>query len=77
MPHYCVQSRTTTGPMQVYWIYADSPMTARALVALNVLGASAARDEKLFNCFEDSTKAPPPGLIYTDVRGTIPVVILG
>jgi hypothetical protein len=77
MPHYCVQSRSTTGPMQTYWIHAESTRSARILVALNVLGASGARNEKLFDCFEDSTKTPPPGLIYTDVRGTIPVMILG
>jgi hypothetical protein len=77
MPYYCVQSRSTTGPMQTYWTYADSPATARALVALNVFGAATARDNKLFDCFEDDTKTPPLGMIYSDIRGPIPVMILG
>jgi hypothetical protein len=76
MPYYCVQSRTTTGRMQTYWIHAESPSIARSLVALNVLGATGARDKKLFDCFEDDTKMPPPDMIYSDVRGPIPIMIL-
>jgi hypothetical protein len=77
MPYYCVQSRSTTGPMQTYWVVAESPKKARELIALNVMGATSARNTKLFDCFEDDTKAPPPGVIYTDTRGAIPVSILG
>jgi hypothetical protein len=76
MPFYCVQSRATTGPMQTYWIHADSPGTARCLVALNVPGAIMARDNKRFDCFEDDTKRPPSGMIYSDVRGPVPIMIL-
>jgi len=77
MPYYCVQSRSNTGAMQTYWIHAESPQTARKLVALNVPWASAARDSKLFDCLEDDTKTPPPGMIYSDTRGPLPILILG
>jgi hypothetical protein len=76
MPYYCVQSRATTGPMQTYWVHATSCKSARALVALNVAGILGARDERRFDCFEDDTKTPPPGMIYSDTRGPIPIMIL-
>jgi hypothetical protein len=76
MPYYCVQSRASTGPMQTYWVHADSPNAARGMVALNVSGANTARDNKLFDCFEDDTKRPPSGMIYSDTRGPIPIMIL-
>ena len=61
--------------MQTYWVHADSCKTARALVALNVPGTQGARDDKLFDCFEDDTKTPPPGMIYSDVRGPVPIMM--
>ena len=76
MPCYCVQSRAKTGPMRTYWLHADSCKTARELVALNVAGTLDARSDKLFDCFEDDTKTPPPGMIYSDSRGPIPIMIL-
>jgi hypothetical protein len=63
--------------MQTYWIQADSAQAARALVALNVSGASNARDKRAFDCFEDDTKAPPAGLIYSDTGGPITISLLG
>jgi hypothetical protein len=51
--------------MQTYWVHS-----------LNIAGTETARDEKLFDCFEDDTKTPPPGMIYSDVRGPIPIMIL-
>jgi hypothetical protein len=62
--------------MQTYWVHSDSCKSARALIALNIAGTETARDEKLFDCFEDDTKTPPPGMIYSDVRGPIPIMIL-
>ena len=76
MPYYCVQSRTVTGPLQSYWLHASCAKLARALVALNVPGTQTAHDAKLFDCFEDDTKAPPPDMIYSDNRGPIPIMIL-
>jgi hypothetical protein len=76
MPYYCGQSRATTGPMQTYWVHADSCKAARALVALNVPDTQAARNDRLFDCFEDDTKTPPPGMIYSDTRGPVPIMIL-
>ena len=66
MPYYCVQSRAQAGPMQTYWVLAESPDDARKLVALNVASAAAAGDETLFDCLVDDTRTPPVGLIYSD-----------
>jgi hypothetical protein len=76
MQYFCVQSRSDVGPMQTYWVIARSEDDARALIALNVVGANKARDGKHFDCFGDDTKTPPPGMIYSDVRGPIPIMIL-
>jgi hypothetical protein len=78
MPHYCVQSRASTGPLQTYWGLAEAPgEAARALVALNVPGASHARDERAFDCIANVTKTPPPGVIYRDIGGPITITVLG
>ena len=66
MPYYCVQSRAKAGPMQTYWVLAESPDEARTLVALNVASAAAARDEALFDCLVDDTRTPPVGMIHSD-----------
>lgn len=63
--------------MRTYWVHAESCTTARALVALNVAGIQGARNDKLFDCFEDDTKTPPPDMIYSDTGSPIPIVILG
>ena len=76
MPCYCVQSRAATGPMRTYWVNAHSCKVARALVALNVAGSQGARDKKLFDCFEDDTRIPPPGMIYSHTHGPIPILIV-
>jgi hypothetical protein len=76
MPYYCVQTRATAGPMQTYWILADSAEAARALVALNVPGAVHARDMMIFDCLQDDAKTPPVGLIYRDTGGPFTITIL-
>lgn len=76
MLYYFIQSRATTGPIQTYGVHADS-WTARALIAFNVASTHGARNDKLFDCLEDNTKTPPPGMIYSDTRGPIPIMILG
>jgi len=77
MPYFCVQSRSGAGPMQTYWVHADSRKMARTLVALNVPGAGGARDESLFDCLEDDTKTPPEDLIFSDSGGPITIIVFG
>jgi hypothetical protein len=64
-------------PAVAYWVWADSADIARELVALNVGGAISARDGRVFQCYENDTMKPPPGIIYSDSRGPIPISFLG
>ena len=77
MPYYCVRSISPTAPEEAFWVRAKSADIARQLVALNVSWARAARDGRLFRCYQDETKKPPAGMIHSDHRGPIPIALLG
>jgi hypothetical protein len=63
MPHYHIWSMDD-GVADAYWIFAESPMQARHLIALNVLAAANAEDVTKFMCEESSRKMPPATHIY-------------
>jgi hypothetical protein len=50
---------------------------ARKLVALNVSGAISACDGRAFQCYEDETKKPPAGVIYSDIGDPITISFPG
>lgn len=56
-----------------YWIDAPTEIEARQLVALNVEGAQAATDPVKFGCFADSSKRPPPTMIYRRLLGPVAI----
>jgi hypothetical protein len=77
MPYYCVRSISLTAPLATYWVWAESADMARKLVALNVSGAISACDGRAFQCYEDETKKPPAGVIYSDIGDPITISFPG
>ena len=63
MPYYRVEPVDETNA-DAYWVAAASETDARELVAMNVPEATQAIDRERFDCCQDSSKMPPPGLIF-------------
>jgi hypothetical protein len=72
MPHYHVRPKNDNGA-DSYWVFAASDREARALVALNVSEARAAKDADKFACEPSQKKMPPANLIHCRLTGPLAI----
>ena len=58
---------------EAYWLQAQSLRDARQIVALNVIGASDAKNSAAFSCLVDGLRRPPVGFIVDRAGRSMPI----